>query len=365
MPPAAVRDPRADFTARNVLFWGRNNTTASKLFRRLLQPPQLGSAVVRSHLFDSPPAAPLRLGGSVRPRKPRPRLPAPQPDPPEPPGPAGQPAGADEAERQRANPPRAEGAGVEGGQRLRSGQSPARRGACAHPPAVCGVFRVSPVSEARCPPTCASLSAAVQKPWEAGGPRLGSPGGRRAKPGLPLQGIRFKRIWERRWRVRKAPLRQSPSPPSRISTRPLNALPLADSCGIQPVLVWKRLRPALRASRSAAAEDGAQLGPQRTAAGWERGSASKMLLRTDTAREAQIPSPIPDLCAYSGRLSEGRIRRRPAPLGGRGRSKRQKSCRGLGSPPASVLPRSVAARLSGIYLTPLPLLPSQNHSGGG
>lgn len=293
MPPAAVRDPRADFTARNVLFWGRNNTTASKLFRRLLQPPQLGSAVVRSHLFDSPPAAPLRLGGSVRPRKPRPRLPAPQPDPPEPPGPAGQPAGADEAERQRANPPRAEGAGVEGGQRLRSGQSPARRGACAHPPAVCGVFRVNPVSEARCPPTCASLSAAVQKPWEAGGPRLGSPGGRRAKPGLPLQGIRFKRIWERRWRVRKAPLRQSPSPPSRISTRPLNALPLADSCGIQPVLVWKRLRPALRASRSAAAEDGAQLGPQRTAAGWERGSASKMLLRTDTAREAQIPSPTP------------------------------------------------------------------------
>lgn len=152
---------------------------------------------------------------------------------------------------------------------------------------------MSPVSEARCPPTCASLSAAVQKPWEAGGPRLGSPGGRRAKPGLPLQGIRFKRIWERRWRVRKAPVRQSPSPPSRISTRPLIALPLADSCGIETVLVWKRLRPALRASRSAAAEDGAQLGPQRTAAGWERGSASKMLLRTDTAREAQIPSPTP------------------------------------------------------------------------
>lgn len=119
--PAAVRGPRADFTARNVLFWERNNTTASKFFRRLVQPPQLGSAVLRSHLSDSPPAAPLRLGGSVRPRKPRPRLPAPQPDPPEPPGPAEQPAGAGEAERQRANPAGDEGVGVEGGQRLRRG----------------------------------------------------------------------------------------------------------------------------------------------------------------------------------------------------------------------------------------------------
>lgn len=177
MLPAAVRGPRADFTARNVLFWGRNNTTASKLFRRHLQPHQHGSAVVRSHLSDSPPAALLRLRGSVRPRKPRPRLPAPQPDPPEPPGPAERPGRGLARPRSGGRSPPGEGAGAEGGQRLRRGQSPARRGACAHPPAACGVFRVSSVSEARCLPTCASLFAAVQKPWEAGGHRLGSPGG--------------------------------------------------------------------------------------------------------------------------------------------------------------------------------------------
>nr|XP_047913624.1 translation initiation factor IF-2 [Anser cygnoides]XP_047913626.1 translation initiation factor IF-2 [Anser cygnoides]XP_047913627.1 translation initiation factor IF-2 [Anser cygnoides]XP_047913628.1 translation initiation factor IF-2 [Anser cygnoides] len=141
MLPAAVRGPRADFTARNVLFWGRNNTTASKLFRRHLQPHQHGSAVVRSHLSDSPPAALLRLRGSVRPRKPRPRLPAPQPDPPEPPGPAERPGRGLARPRSGGRSPPGEGAGAEGGQRLRRGQSPARRGACAHPPAACGVFR--------------------------------------------------------------------------------------------------------------------------------------------------------------------------------------------------------------------------------
>ncbi|XP_035178246.1 uncharacterized protein LOC118164672 isoform X1 [Oxyura jamaicensis] len=214
MLTAAVRGPRADLTARNVPFSGRNNTTANKLFRRHLQPHQHGSAVVRSHLSDSPPAAPLRLRGSARSRKPPPRLPAPQSDSPEPPGPAEWPGQRLERPGGSGRSPLGEGAGAEGGQRLSRGQSPTRRGACAHPPAACGVFR----------------------------------------------GIRFQRIWERRWRGRKAPVRQSPSPPSRMSTRPLSALLRADSCGIQTVLVWKRSRPTLRASRSAAAEDGAQLG---------------------------------------------------------------------------------------------------------